>query len=344
MTDLINMWHGGKFDESEMIIIKFSRTGKTYNGPGIYTTNDLNTASSYAKGGRSIYYMGLDPNLVLLEKSDLKYEDTVNFVKNSSGLKKKKEILEDLERNKDRVLKFDKDGNPLIGANVLLNLMVNYDVCKGEHGVNLANFYSGKNIDASIMNGENSGEGWVLIFNPKIIKEKKVFSKKELNINWNSWSFDSPFHQIEQIEFKKRMKNVPDSFTIKDLPESLKEDLYNKHLQDVNEKSIKQIFEMKKLDVKTVDLTKIVESNLNYLSSYDVSQQLEKIKNIDNYVGVVSNGKLMSSLKEVSALIKAGIKEFKVIDVSDINKAPEYSINIEFKEKPKNAAKMKKTL
>lgn len=335
MTELIKMWHGGKFDEYETISIKSTRTGKAQNGPGIYTTNDLNTANDYAKGSRSIYYMGIDPNMNLLEKSTIKYDDAVAFVKNSYGLKKKKDILNDLEENRNRYEKTDINNNDLISANVLLNLMVNYDVCKGEHGVNLTKFYVDNKIDASIMNGSNSGEGWILIFNPEIIKERKMFSKKELNENWNSWTFENPTNQISRIEFDKKQEKIPDAIYMKDLPVELKNELYSRHLEDIDSTSIKNIFEMKKINTKIIDLTKISESDLNHESSYELSKRFEKMKNVDNHIGLVANGKLISPLKDIQALIKNGIKEYKVVDVSGIVNPSENDMVINFKETAK---------
>lgn len=324
MTDLIKMWHGGKFDEHEEISIKHSRSGRTYNGPGIYTTNDLNTASDYAKGGRSIYYMGLEPSMNLLEKSNISYEDTINFVKNASGLRKKKEILNDLERNQDRTNLLDGDGKKLINANVLLNLMVNYDVCKGEHGTNLANFYAERKIDASIMKGVNSGEEWLLIFNPKIIKEKRVFNKKELSQNWNDWTFEAPSKQINQKEILKISDIFDKDIKIKDLPRGIREELFNNHISYTNSSAIQKIFDLISLPVKTIDLTKIKENDLYQMSNYDTEKYIEAMKKEPNLLlGVIADGKLVDGMHRVTSLIKNGIKEMKVVDASNI-------LNMEF--------------
>lgn len=344
MTDLIKMWHGGKFDEYEEISIKHSRSGRTYNGPGIYTTNDLNTASDYAKGGRSIYYLGLDPSMNLLEKNNIKYEDVVNFVKDSSGLRKKKEILVDLERNQERTNLVNENGERLINANVLLNLMVNYDVCKGEHGTNLANFYADRKIDASIMKGVNSGEEWLLIFNPKIIKEKRVFSKKELSQNWNSWSFDSPTKQITEKEISKINDEINKEIKIKDLPKGIKEDLFNNYIAYTNSSAIQRTFDLVSLPVKTIDLTKIKESDLYQMSNYDADKYIDAIKKEPNLaLGVIADGKLVDGMHRITSLIKTGVKEMKVVDASKIFKMEfiESITDVVLKEEEKNKIKSK---
>lgn len=347
MTNLIKMWHGGKFDEYEEISIKQSRSGRTYNGPGIYTTNDLNTASDYAKGGRSIYYMGLDPSMNLLEKNNIKYEDTINFVKNASGLRKKKEILNDLERNQERTNLLDENGQKLISANVLLNLMVNYDVCKGEHGTNLANFYAERKIDASIMKGINSGEEWILIFNPNIIKEKRVFNKKELSQNWNDWSFESPSKQITQKDILKISNEFNKDIKIKDLPKGVKEELFNNYVAYTNSSAIQKIFDLISLPIKTIDLTKIKENDLYQMSNYDSDKYIDAIKKEPNLsLGVIADGKLVDGMHRVTSLIKNGVKEMKVVDASKILKMEfiESITDVSLKEENKISSKIKKAL
>ena len=122
---------------------------------------------------------------------------------------------------------------------------------------------------------------------------------------------------------------------MKDLPVELKNELYFRHLEDIDSGSIKKIFEMKKLNTKIIDLTKISESDLNHESSYELSKQFEKMKNVDNHVGLVANGKLISPLKDIQALIKNGIKEYRVVDVSGIVSSSENDMVIHLKETAK---------
>ena len=122
---------------------------------------------------------------------------------------------------------------------------------------------------------------------------------------------------------------------MKDLPVELKNELYSRHLEDIDSTSIKNIFEMKKINTKIIDLTKISESDLNHESSYELSKRFEKMKNVDNHIGLVANGKLISPLKDIQALIKNGIKEYKVVDVSGIVNPSENDMVINFKETAK---------
>lgn len=342
MTDLIKMWHGGKFDEYEEIQIKHSRTGKTFNGPGIYTTNDLNTASDYAKGGRSIYYMGIDPNMNLLENSKVPYQEVIDFVENSSGMRHKKEILSDLDKNYERMK--EKNGEGIIDANVLLNLMVNYDVCKGEHGPNLANFYKEKNIQASLMKGKNGGEEWLLIFDPKVIKEKRVFSKKELSKDWNSWSYDTVTSQLSQNKFKTLQSELNNEIKIAELPKSIREELFNNHAMFTQPDAIQKIFDFKKLPIKTIDLTKIDNGTLYDMPKSSVDTYIKSMNEDKNLsLCVIADNKLIDGMHRITSLIKNGVKELKVVDATGVVDSEQvgYITEVTIKENNKNTLKSK---
>lgn len=345
MTSVIKMWHGGKFEEYGPVTIQTSRTGKTENGPGVYTTNNIYTGGEYAKGGKKLYYMELKSDLVLLEDSKILYEDAIKFVLDSRGMRKKKEIIEDIKRNMERA-NFVENGKPLINATVLLNLMTNYDVCKGEHGPNLANFYKNYGIDASLISTSNRDEGWLLIFNTDIILNKRSFSQKEIK-EYQFSSFEEPSIQLSRAKFQAKSESLSESIFIKDLPLELKAQFKDKHQETLLGGKVSEMLNFEKVPVKIIDLETIKSDKILDVYNSEARTFVDQmVKNNDLIKGIVSEGKLILGQEEMSFLLKRGIKEMVVIDASNFIK-PEltgYITDVSFTEQHKRKTKNKNVL
>lgn len=169
-SNVFQMYHGGKkwpFIPKELIS---SKKGKYEGGVGIYLTNKYETARKYAKGNKVVQILDIDKNYTDIENVDLPLNDLLDFL-NDQRLKNKKEII---NRITNYALRTNKDYVP---ANVVNNLIVNFEAGSGEAGTNISKYFVSKGIDASYQNQGNN-EKWLVVFNPNIIKNVKVVDPK----------------------------------------------------------------------------------------------------------------------------------------------------------------------
>jgi hypothetical protein len=143
-------------------------------GPGLYFTTSGETARTYAKGQRTVLRVELDPKLTWLEEAIVPLDVVKRWVKGRPGLRRKKEILRDLDTNAWRTAERIGEGN--IRADVLVNLMVNYRSITGPHGPALAEFLVDLGISASHV--DRFGEDWIILFDPR-----KVISWRQYDPN-----------------------------------------------------------------------------------------------------------------------------------------------------------------
>jgi hypothetical protein len=95
----------------------------------------------------------------------------IYWVEEQRGLRKKREIISDIERNAARTA--GRLGEGMVPAYVLVNLMVNYEAISGSHGPALAEFLVSLGIDASHV--QRGLDTWIVLFNPaKVISWRKV--------------------------------------------------------------------------------------------------------------------------------------------------------------------------
>lgn len=175
MTDqTIKMYHGGKRWHFAPTEIQPSKKNRYEGGVGIYFTNSYNTARQYAKGSRVVHLVDIDKNYRDIRSVQLPLMDVVNFVKSVSGLKHKKEILVDLVNNAKRT------NSNTIYANVLNNLVVNYEAGAGAPGVKIAKFFADNGIDGT-MDRKSGDEFWLVIFNPKVIKKISIVDPSKVS-------------------------------------------------------------------------------------------------------------------------------------------------------------------
>ena len=154
------LYHGAQRWEGAPEIVAH-RKGHAEHGPGIYLTTSYETAARYAKGGGSVYRIELDSGVRWLQDVRLPYAEMVAWVKGLPRLRGKTELLAGLARVSAR------SGSTLPGE-ILVNQFVNADAASGQHGPALAAFLVAHGADASHV--RQSGEDWVVVFNPRSIR------------------------------------------------------------------------------------------------------------------------------------------------------------------------------
>jgi len=169
----IVVYHGGHKFSGPVDILPRSSTN-LQNGPGFYTTTNISTAQKYAKGGGVVHRITLSPEARFSAPERIPLSDATDWVKSRYGMRKKKEIIDDLKNNSIRMT--GSLGSGFVDEMALMNLCVNYDVLSGEHGPALAEWMVDHGIDAEIQNAMKKNEEWVLIFNPKIILDREVLA------------------------------------------------------------------------------------------------------------------------------------------------------------------------
>lgn len=167
MTPLVvytgtQVWEGRPY-------IKESRKGHSEHGPGLYFTTKLQTARKYAKGRGTVLRVEIDPAFLWLEDAEAPIETLVTWVEGRRGLRKKREIVQDIVDRAGRGLA------PGMGrVATLVNLMVNYEAITGPHGPALAEFLASLGIGASHVR-MSGNEEWLVLFDPsKVISWRRV--------------------------------------------------------------------------------------------------------------------------------------------------------------------------
>jgi hypothetical protein len=168
------MYHGGKRWSRIPTEILGSAKGRYEAGVGIYFTNDYNTARKYARGSRVVHLVDIDKNFKDISDVHLPLNDVIEFVKNCGGMRRKPDIINSLKSNAERMK------NDWIYADILNNLIVNYEAGSGNVGINVANYFVSKGADAHI-EPQSGDEFWLVVFNPKIIKKVTVVDPKTVN-------------------------------------------------------------------------------------------------------------------------------------------------------------------
>jgi len=169
------MYHGGS-RWSTSPEIRPSKVGRYEGGPGIYLTNNYETARKYAKGGNVVQLVDIRSAFTDLNSVRVTLSELISFVNNIQGMKKKKEIISDLNRVSARTQKLD------IPLEVLNNLIVNWEAGSGSVGVQVAEYFVSKGVDATIQD-QSGDEFWLVVFNPKIIINYEVVDPKKLSVD-----------------------------------------------------------------------------------------------------------------------------------------------------------------
>jgi len=166
----LQLWHGGArwVGGPE---VQPPRAGRYECGPGIYLSTEYSDACKYARGGKVTTLVTLKPEIRLLENTKLPLAEVLEFVQRLPRLRKRAEIINDLEAN---VARQTVAGDPpAVHASVLVNLCVNYEALSGTTGLALANWLVQQGIDAT-WHQAYGNRHWLIVFNPKIIQAHQV--------------------------------------------------------------------------------------------------------------------------------------------------------------------------
>lgn len=172
--DTFQMYHGGKRWERIPRDISEPIKGRYEGGPGIYFTNSYMTARKYAKGSRVVHLVDIDKNFRDIGGVYLNLQEVITFLTNLSGLKNRKQIISDLIDNAK------KTDNTKVAADVLNNLIVNWEAGSGNVGRQIIQFFIDHGIDAAVSTHSNE-ENWLVVYNPQIIKKVSVIDPSKLN-------------------------------------------------------------------------------------------------------------------------------------------------------------------
>lgn len=166
----IVMWHGSHRWEGPPEV-RPAPMNSLHHGPGIYMTTSPETAYSYAKGGGSLIRFVLEPDIRLAEDVFVALDRASAFVRALPRLRKKPEIVADLERISNRYA--ERRGTLALPAEAVINLFVYYGVASGTVGPALARFLVRQGADASVVT--RGTDDWLVLMNPdKIRKWQKV--------------------------------------------------------------------------------------------------------------------------------------------------------------------------
>ena len=168
------MYHGGTkwYNLPE---IRPAKKDRYEGGIGIYFTTNYLTARNYAKGGKVIHLTDIDRNFKDIEEVDIELNDMMNFLRLLRGLKNRSKIERDIIDYSNRVHR------DMIPAEVLNNLIVNHEAGSGRVGLEIVKYFISKGIDASV--DHQSGEDWLVVFNPKVIKRDTIVDSSKLNVD-----------------------------------------------------------------------------------------------------------------------------------------------------------------
>lgn len=163
--ELLVMLHGSRnLKENNIIEIQESKKGKYEYGAGFYLTTSYTTARKYARSSNQIWEIYLEQPKLLQFTDTLPLEEIEDFVHSQHRMKRKSTVLKDIQHyalKNDRIEKFPIE--------VLLNTLVNNDCLSGAYGINFTKWLTKQGFDA--IKAIQSGEDWLIIFNPKIIKK-----------------------------------------------------------------------------------------------------------------------------------------------------------------------------
>jgi hypothetical protein len=177
-NNTFKMYHGGtKWTRIPREILG-SKKNRYEGGVGIYFTNSYNTARQYAKGSKVVHLVELDKNYTDISKITLKLKDVIEFVSKCNGMKHKSDIITDLKNNASR------RNVDFINADVLNNLIINYEAGAGKVGIEVAKYFVNNGIDGSLTR-HSGDEFWMVVFNPYIIKKIQIIDPKTVNSDFD---------------------------------------------------------------------------------------------------------------------------------------------------------------
>lgn len=171
-ANTITLWHGGKDLEHTHREVTSSKKGRWQHGPGLYLTNSYNRAQEYAKGSRKVYRVTINRGTEI-SKVQIPYTDVLAFANQYIPTSKRKQFLMSIQENMERM------GTDSVGANVFLNLIINWESVPSSKTNIVAQFLVQHGVDYAISSfGGFANEKVVVLFNrSKIVSVVPVIPK-----------------------------------------------------------------------------------------------------------------------------------------------------------------------
>jgi hypothetical protein len=166
-NNLLTLYHGGRDLESDYRDVKSHGKGRWEYGPGLYLTNDRETASRYARGGgRRMYQVTIDlTGARELNDVEIPLHEAIDFVERNIKGKARQEFIKYLRDG------FERRGR--ITANNVVNLALNLEAIANSKTNILRQFLIDHGVDYAKVDsygGRSAVEVYVVI-NPRIIKK-----------------------------------------------------------------------------------------------------------------------------------------------------------------------------
>ncbi len=170
-SDYFEVYHGGRrwYGPPE---INPPKQGRYEHGIGLYFTTNLETARKYGK--RYVTKAKIKNNFVDLKDVKLPIDEIIYFLK--TNFSNSKSIQQD-------VFNYSKRTNRnTISLDILNNIIVNAKFGNKRTYKIIVEFFVKNGVDASVI--EQSGEQWLVVFNPSIIIDYDLVDYKS-NPQWN---------------------------------------------------------------------------------------------------------------------------------------------------------------
>ncbi|WP_310622277.1 hypothetical protein [Flexibacterium corallicola] len=173
---MINARHGSQRWKSPPEV-KRPKGGRAEAGPGIYLTNLLERAMTYATGSGACMHLGISPNLVLTKDVHIEPQDALSFLRKTRGIKERSHLEDDIRYE----IGGSRENRQSISLEQIINLFVNSDNCIGEKALSLNSFILEKGAHASLQ-WISGKEDWLVVHDPEIITSHERVLSKDLDL------------------------------------------------------------------------------------------------------------------------------------------------------------------
>ena len=203
----LHFYHGGKpwFGKFEL---NAKKSGGMEHGPGLYLTNGVQTAQSYAKGGGVVNLIKVRPDARLLGNTTSHIDTMIDFI-NRHRIRNGKRVIASLRSASERYQKQD------LSLESLINLMINHDALTPATAQPLSEFIVSQGVDMNVFKAPmwcSHGEGndqWVVIFNPEVIMSRSTVDMKQFD--WSEPRLPTYEEQLAWLQRHAQPESKPDA-------------------------------------------------------------------------------------------------------------------------------------
>lgn len=187
-------WHGSqKWDGKAQI--KASPAERQEHGPGIYFTNNMETAKKYSRGAGKVMVFEIEKPRLLELSHTVPFTEAQKFINSLYRAKNKDKTLRELEEQ-------IKDNGELSIVSIM-NISCMNGTTIGKHSIELAEWIVEKGFDARIHTASNKDEQWLILFNPSLVKKAYRHEKEHDDFQMAKFS-----DQIQAINYQDDIKEA----------------------------------------------------------------------------------------------------------------------------------------